>query len=311
MAQDALPEIHDVRMDPKYPQEADEITFYARAFDPEGNVTNVYLSYCLDENCFQDEMFDPDHDEIYNATIGPFPAGKLISQEIIAVDNSTQTNQTPKVYFRIVSYVSVEFQLDSNDVKTGDTVWANGTALYDENASTPVESSDVELVIEGTTISVSNSTDSDGEFNIQFQAPDVADSYEVNVSVTNRSLSNYSTAQLVVNEHGDSDGDGLRDDVEIGLGTDPLDTDTDDDGLDDYEEVYEGDDGYITDPTNEDTDGDGTIDSEDWEPTDPSVQHEPKDEDLTWILLVTVVIIVVVLVVMFLLIRRRREIEEV
>jgi hypothetical protein len=326
------PEIHDVYLDPKYPQAQDEVKFYATVLDNSNNVTDVTLFYCYDINCYFTQMFDTDSDDVYNATIGPFQAGTLIDYEISATDNSSNTNLTPKVYFRIVSNISLEFQLDPNTTEIGDTAWANGTALYDGNTSTPVESSDVSLTIEGTTIDISNTTDSNGEFNVQFQVPDTENTYEVNVSVTNRSLSNYSTAQLVVNLPGDSDGDGLTDDVEAGLGTDPLDPDTDDDGLDDYEEVNDGEDGYktdatnsdtdgdglsdweevnegedtyLTDPTDEDTDGDGVIDSEDYNPIDPNIQEEPKDEDLTWMYLLIAVIIIVALVLAFVLIRRR------
>ncbi len=53
----------------------------------------------------------------------------------------------------------------------------------------------------------------------------------------------------------DSDGDGLSNDGEAELGSDPDDPDTDDDGLIDGEEVFLG-----TDPTNPDTDGDGFTD---------------------------------------------------
>jgi hypothetical protein len=51
----------------------------------------------------------------------------------------------------------------------------------------------------------------------------------------------------------DSDGDGLLDGVEATQGTDPLDWDSDDDGLSDREELQT----YFTDPNNADTDGDG------------------------------------------------------
>ena len=51
---------------------------------------------------------------------------------------------------------------------------------------------------------------------------------------------------------GDSDGDGLNDDVEQVIGTDPNDPDTDGDGLLDGEEVNT----YKTDPLDADTDGD-------------------------------------------------------
>lgn len=54
----------------------------------------------------------------------------------------------------------------------------------------------------------------------------------------------------------DSDGDGLPDEEELRLGTDPFNPDTDDDGLLDGEEVYK----YKTDPLNPDTDGGGVKD---------------------------------------------------
>jgi hypothetical protein len=56
----------------------------------------------------------------------------------------------------------------------------------------------------------------------------------------------------------DSDGDGLNDDDEIVLGTDPFDPDTDDDGLSDGGEINV----YLTDPLVADTDGDGLSDGD-------------------------------------------------
>lgn len=56
----------------------------------------------------------------------------------------------------------------------------------------------------------------------------------------------------------DSDSDGLTDEEERDLGTDPQSPDTDSDGLSDREEVYI----YDTDPKNPDTDGDGFLDGE-------------------------------------------------
>ncbi len=64
----------------------------------------------------------------------------------------------------------------------------------------------------------------------------------------------------------DTDGDGLRDDVETTLGTDINKTDTDDDGISDYDEVnVDGNPNNYTpgtdyDPNNPDTDGDGFLD---------------------------------------------------
>ena len=67
-------------------------------------------------------------------------------------------------------------------------------------------------------------------------------------------------------ERKDTDGDGLWDPVEIegvlGHFTDPLDPDTDNDTIDDGEELLAGEDGYVTDPTSNDTDGDRMSDPE-------------------------------------------------
>lgn len=57
----------------------------------------------------------------------------------------------------------------------------------------------------------------------------------------------------------DNDGDGIDNRTEIAYGTDPLSADTDGDNLTDYEEIYI----YHTDPLNADTDGDGLSDYDD------------------------------------------------
>lgn len=83
----------------------------------------------------------------------------------------------------------------------------------------------------------------------------------------------------------DIDGDGLPDSIEEYLGSDPSNTDTDGDGLNDYYEVF----GTYTDPTksdsdgngvndgDEDFDGDGVIDSK--EKFQQSFTHKVKNED--------------------------------
>ncbi|NOX44427.1 MAG: hypothetical protein GXO72_01640, partial [Caldiserica bacterium] len=77
----------------------------------------------------------------------------------------------------------------------------------------------------------------------------------------------------------DSDGDGLTDGEEVGLGTDPADWDTDDDGRNDWHEVTGG--GPIpTDPFDPDTDDDGLLDSAEVfgsNPTNPVVADTDGD----------------------------------
>jgi Bacterial TSP3 repeat len=69
---------------------------------------------------------------------------------------------------------------------------------------------------------------------------------------------------------GDSDGDGLEDAIEVELGTDPVDSDTDDDGATDGDEYYVSQ----TGTRNPDTDGDGVLDGDEiangTNPNDPA-----------------------------------------
>jgi hypothetical protein len=77
----------------------------------------------------------------------------------------------------------------------------------------------------------------------------------------------------------DSDQDGLSDEEELRLGTDPYNVDTDNDGLFDYEEVKV----YGTDPLNPDTDGDGYTDGEEvksgFNPLGPGVLYGDEDRE--------------------------------
>ena len=73
----------------------------------------------------------------------------------------------------------------------------------------------------------------------------------------------------------DSDGDGLLDGAEVHIhGTNPLDSDCDDDGLNDQEEVASGADGYITNPLAADSDNDGLTDS-----AEMVAQTDPNNPD--------------------------------
>lgn len=77
----------------------------------------------------------------------------------------------------------------------------------------------------------------------------------VNPVVTNTNTIPVNTSTV---QYADSDHDGLSDDEETEVNTNPLKKDTDEDGLSDREEVRV----YLTDPRNVDTDEDGYIDGE-------------------------------------------------
>ncbi|HUU82055.1 MAG TPA: matrixin family metalloprotease [Phycisphaerae bacterium] len=72
----------------------------------------------------------------------------------------------------------------------------------------------------------------------------------------------------------DTDGDGLTDTAERSLGTDPELADTDGDGLSDGAEV-----GMGTSPLARDSDGDGLDDGEDAEPTIPAATDDDEQPD--------------------------------
>lgn len=77
----------------------------------------------------------------------------------------------------------------------------------------------------------------------------------------------------------DLDGDGLTDETEADLGTDPTDPDTDDDGLGDAAEVND----HGSDPLLTDTDGDSATDGEEvnvlgTDPTDTDTDDDGRDD---------------------------------
>jgi hypothetical protein len=79
----------------------------------------------------------------------------------------------------------------------------------------------------------------------------------------------------------DTDGDGLEDSTEVSQGTDPLHYDTDGDGLGDGEESAFG-----SDPLDTDTDGDGLTDLEEQglgtNPTNPDTDGDGVDDYTEW-----------------------------
>ncbi|OLZ42512.1 hypothetical protein A6E15_16770 [Natrinema saccharevitans] len=95
------------------------------------------------------------------------------------------------------------------------------------------------------------------------------DSVEAQYSFLNPFVTD-SSGNGVSDPAADRDGDGLSNEEEISLGTNPRYSDTDGDGLTDLEEVRE----YDTDPRSADTDDDGLSDSEEFE-----LETDPLDPD--------------------------------
>lgn len=134
----------------------------------------------------------------------------------------------------------------------GETAQLTVTAHYPDGTSTALSAAAM-----GTNYIVSNPA-------IATVSPDglltAVSSGTVIVSAMNEGASGFLRLQVVLS--GDTDGDGVPDDVEVSLGLDPNDpvdalTDRDGDGLTAADEIAFG-----TDPNNADTDGDGLTDGE-------------------------------------------------
>lgn len=104
-------------------------------------------------------------------------------------------------------------------------------------------------------------------------------SHQITAEVTDSGSNTVSDIiNLTVDWFGDADGDGLGNQLEeVTLGTNPEDSDSDNDGLSDFNEVnMDGNPndytpGVDTNPNDEDTDGDGALDGQDFDPLDPNV----------------------------------------
>ncbi|UCE73155.1 MAG: hypothetical protein JSV56_08940, partial [Methanomassiliicoccales archaeon] len=95
----------------------------------------------------------------------------------------------------------------------------------------------------------------------------------------------------------DTDGDGLLN---------YEDDDDDDDGILDETEIFMG-----TSPINSDTDGDGIPDGEDYYPLDTEKWEEPVKDSLSLIWLLIPIFAIVVLILVVALLKRRKKKEEV
>ena len=150
----------------------------------------------------------------------------------------------------------------------------------------------VEIDENGNVI-VTPGTDAEGPISVTIEDPDLP---------KDANGENKVVVDVPVEPVKDTDGDGLPDDKEKELGTDPNKADTDDDGINDGDEVNgsknpfdkdgkkveDGKPGAPTDPTKADTDGDGTNDGAEVNnkdkdgnpaPTDPNDPNSKPGED--------------------------------
>jgi hypothetical protein len=112
--------------------------------------------------------------------------------------NVTLTNRSMSAYFETtvlvkgITYLSEHLQMTTSF--PSQDLWVNGTVEY--NTHEPVMDSDIEVNLNGTLYT--GKTDSNGDYSILVTAPGELGNYDVNVSVTNGSMTLSNTTQLSV-----------------------------------------------------------------------------------------------------------------
>ncbi|MEE9152307.1 MAG: CARDB domain-containing protein, partial [Thermoplasmata archaeon] len=193
------PEITDIYWVPKYPIYGDDVTVYATITDPDG-VNGSLLYYCSGSSCyFPMDMNRTGNNRWYGTILwrdGEWENGTVIDFDITAKDNSSNTNMTDKIYFFFVSEIDLSTEM-VDTTYVGETIWINGTALYNGNETAPVEYSNVTVKIVGTSNEYYSKTDGNGNFSMElvFESPG---EYQINVTVTNRTLKAYSEESVMV-----------------------------------------------------------------------------------------------------------------
>ena len=147
-------------------------------------------------------------------------------------------------------------ETNPNDIDTDNDGVTDGVEVRGANPTDPLDAdSDDDMLADGQEDSNGNGTFDPGETDPN--NPDTDGGGELDGSERANGRNPVDRPEDDVAGARDSDGDGLGDDTEEEIGTDPHDPDTDGDGLADGIEVVGAN---RTDPTNPDTDGDGIPD---------------------------------------------------
>jgi hypothetical protein len=206
------------------------------------------------------------------------PAATPITGQRVIESPGTPTPEAAEPVAAATETAEQAVRDDADDDEDGLTNAAEDDAGTDPNLADTDEDgiTDGEEINEIGTSPLSADTDSDGVLDGDevAQGTDPLDGLAAvpteETPVTEESPAAEPTPASAVAAPGDSDGDGLEDAIEVELGTDPVDLDTDDDGLTDGDEYFI----YQTGTRNPDTDGDGVVDGEETangtDPNDPA-----------------------------------------
>ena len=289
VADGSPPEITNITRSQRYPMEAEVVTFNATVTDVDV-ITLVEIYICFLGTCDMRTMLDTNGDSVYGAEYTMHTGVDYADTQISATDEFFNNNQTDLEYFPIVHWINLTADATPSYPVINDPFWVNGTAVYDENNSAPAEQSPVKLEILETAEEWTTYVDSNGNYSFALAAPSVHGSYNLEITVTNRTMvANVDLPLDVADIDTDGDGtpnyldeddddDGLTDLEEAALGTSPIDPDTDDDDYNDNDDAFpldgtewsDNDEDGIGDNTDDDDDNDGLTDAEEADKgTDP------------------------------------------
>ncbi len=164
-------------------------------------------------------------------------------------------------YEEVMIYFTIPNKFDTDD----DGLW-DGIEVYTYGTNPLLPDTDSDFLLDKTEIDVGlNPVDNDTDNDLMIDGYeytfglDYFNASDANLDYDNDTLTNLVESYLWTNPfNADTDGDKIVDNYELELGCDPAKYDTDDDGLNDYNEIFV----IGSDFDNNDTDSDGLIDGD-------------------------------------------------
>ena len=226
----ANPAISQLNHSPKYPwvnqtdpPSGDKINLTAVVTDSLP-LTDVTIYYCSLPGgvCRFAPMDGPNASYGYNKTVYGYPDSTGMDYYVVATNNAAQQTTSETHYIQFAQYINVTATSDKSTAYPGETFNITSGALYWSNASAPVEYSNVNITLQGTSQYWTGTTNATGNFTIQLDAPATVEGYTYRVTISNRTVSGWAETYLTVLTEPLPDLRVTPSDVLLGGGTNPL-----------------------------------------------------------------------------------------
>jgi hypothetical protein len=202
---DALPpEITNITRTPRWPVYGDTVNITATITDLDG-IQSAEIIFCDDILCYAPvPMYPTGVDDIWYGNIlfkhGTWDNLTWVGYEVKAFDTTGNWTLIDYVYYFYVSEIDLVASIDKNTIDIGESITLNGSAIYNQNQSAPVESKDVTITITAPDLGVkyhNTTTDSNGNFSVTIPF-DVHGEYQINVTLIDRTMSAYYETSVMV-----------------------------------------------------------------------------------------------------------------